>query len=76
MLPLMGATRLASGIKAKAHIPNKDSQTVLNTLLLVNLCLDARGTRLLQNAPRNESPPDFITFLRHYIVRMETQLVT
>ena len=47
----MGATRLASGIKAKAHIPNKDSQTVLNTLLLVNLCLDARGTRLLKNAP-------------------------
>ena len=40
----MGATRLASGIKAKAHIPNKDSQTVLNTLLLVNLCLDARET--------------------------------
>ena len=72
----MGATRLASGIKAKAHIPNKDSQTVLNTLLLVNLCLDARGTRLLKNAPRDESLPDFITFLRHYIVRMETQLVT
>ena len=72
----MGATRPASGIKAKAHTPNKDSQTVLNTLLLVNLCLDARGTRLLQNAPRDESPPDFITFLRHYIVRMETQLVT
>ena len=72
----MGATRLASGIKAKAHIPNKDSQTVLNTLLLVNLCLDARGTRLLKNAPRDESLPDFITFLRHYIVRMETKLVT
>ena len=72
----MGATRLASGIKAKAHIPNKDSQTLLNTLLPVNLCLDARGTRLLKNAPRDESPPDFITFLRHYIVRIENQRVT
>ena len=72
----MGATRLASGIKAKAHTPNKDSQTVLNTLLPVNLCLDARGTRLLKNAQRDESPPDFITFLRHYIVRMENQRVT
>ncbi len=72
---LMGATRPA-GIKAKAHTPNKDSQTVLNTLLPVNLCLDAHGTRLLKNAQRDESPPDFITFLRHYIVRMENQRVT
>ena len=74
----MGATRPAlSGIKAKAHTPNKDSQTVLNTLLPVNLCLDARcGTRLLKNAPRDASPPDFITFLRHYIVRIENQRVT
>ena len=43
---LMGATRLASGIKAKAHTPNKGSQTVLITRLSVNLCLNARrGTR-------------------------------
>ena len=47
MLPLMGATRLASGIKAKAHtLLNKDSQTALITYLSVNLCLNARrGTR-------------------------------
>ena len=36
---LMGATRLASGIKAKAHTPNKGSQTALITRLFVNLCL-------------------------------------
>jgi len=43
---LMGATRPASGIKAKAHTPNKGSQTVLITRLSVNLCLNARrGTR-------------------------------
>ena len=42
----MGATRPASGIKAKAHTPNKDSHTVLITRLSVNLCLNARrGTR-------------------------------
>ena len=42
----MGATRPASGIKAKANIPNKGSQTALITCLPVNLCLDAqRGTR-------------------------------
>ena len=40
------ATRLASGIKAKANTPNKGSQTALITCLPVNLCLDARrGTR-------------------------------
>ena len=33
--------RPASGIKAKAHTPNKGSQTALNTLS-VNLCLNAR----------------------------------
>ena len=38
-LPLMGATRLASGIKAKAHTPNKGSQTPLITRLSVSLCL-------------------------------------
>ena len=36
----MGATRLASGIKAKANTPNKGSQTALITCLPVNLCLD------------------------------------
>ena len=35
----MGATRLASGIKAKAHTPNKGSQTALITRLFVGLCL-------------------------------------
>ena len=35
----MGATRLASGIKAKAHTPNKGSQTALITRLFVSLCL-------------------------------------
>ena len=35
----MGATRPASGIKAKAHTPNKGSQTALITRLLVSLCL-------------------------------------
>ena len=44
----MGATRPASGIKEKAHTPNKGSQAVLNTLMSVSLCLSARlGTRLL-----------------------------
>ena len=49
----MGATRLASGIKAKAHtLLNKDSQTALITYLSENLCLNARReTRLLKNAP-------------------------
>ena len=36
---LMGATRPASGIKAKAHTPNKGSQTALITRLFVSLCL-------------------------------------
>ena len=35
----MGATRPASGIKAKAHTPNKGSQTALITRLFVSLCL-------------------------------------
>ena len=35
---LMGATRPASGIKAKIHTPNKGSQTVLITRLYVNFC--------------------------------------
>ena len=35
----MGATRPASGIKAKAHTPNKGSQTVLITFMSVSLCL-------------------------------------
>ena len=38
----MGATRPASGIKAKINIPNKGSQTALITLMSVNLCLNAR----------------------------------
>ena len=47
----MGATRLASGIKEKAHTPDKGSQTVLITLMSVSLCLNARrGTRLLKKA--------------------------
>ena len=36
---LMGATRPASGIKAKAQTPNKGSQTPLITRLSVSLCL-------------------------------------
>ena len=40
----MGATRLASGLKAKAPtLLNKDSQTALITYLSVNLCLNAAG---------------------------------
>ena len=35
----MGAMRLASGIKAKAHTLNKGSQTALITRLFVSLCL-------------------------------------
>ena len=35
----MGATRPASGIKAKAHTPNKGSLAALITRLSVNLCL-------------------------------------
>ena len=40
-LPLMGATRLASG-KCHVHTPNKGSQTALITCLSVSLCLNAR----------------------------------
>ena len=36
---LMGATRPASGIKAKTYTPNKGSQTALITCLSVSLCL-------------------------------------
>ena len=35
----MGATRLASGIKAKAHTLNKGSQTALITRFFLSLCL-------------------------------------
>ena len=51
---LMGATRLASGIKAKAHTPNKGSQTALITRLFVSLCL--------KNPTRDASPPLVIAF--------------
>ena len=45
-LPLMGATRPASGITEKAHTPNKGSQTTLITLMSVSFCFNARrGTR-------------------------------
>ena len=36
-LPLMGATRPASGIKAKVHTPNKGSQAALITRLSVRV---------------------------------------
>ena len=39
---LMGATRPASGIKAKAHTLNKGSQTAPITRLSVGLCLKSR----------------------------------
>ena len=43
---LMGATRPASGIKAKAQTSNKGLQTALIARLSVSLCLNARrGTR-------------------------------
>ena len=35
----MGATRLASGIKAKVHTHNKGSHAALITRLYVSLCL-------------------------------------
>ena len=41
-LPLMGATRPASGITEKAHTPNKGSQTTLITLMSVSFCFNAR----------------------------------
>ena len=49
----MGATRPASGIKAKVHTPNKDSQTTLITRLSVSLCL---------KIPRDASPPLVLAF--------------
>ena len=53
----MGATRPASGIKAKANTLNTKVKTLI-TCLPVNLCFYARGTRLLKNAPtRDASPP-------------------
>ena len=45
-LPLMGATRLASGKKPCSYTKYKGSQTALITRLPVSLCLDfRRGTR-------------------------------
>ena len=55
---LMGATRLASGIKEKANTPNKGSQTALITRLFVSLCLNARReSKLLKKTKRDASPP-------------------
>ena len=51
---LMGATRPASGIKAKAYTPNKDSQTTLITRLSVSLCLKI--------PTRDASPPLVLAF--------------
>ena len=51
-LPLMGATRPASGIKAKAHTPNKGSQTALITRLFVSLALKSDAGRV---APISDS---------------------
>ena len=50
----MGATRPASGIKAKAFTPNKDSQTTLITRLSVSLCLKI--------PTRDASPPLVLAF--------------
>ena len=50
----MGATRPASGIKAKAFTPNKDSQTTLITRLSVSLCLKI--------PTRDASPPLVFAF--------------
>ena len=50
----MGATRLASGIKAKAHTLNKGSQTALITRLFVSLALKI--------PTRDASPPLVIAF--------------
>ena len=50
----MGATRPASGIKAKAYTPNKDSQTTLITRLSVSLCLKI--------PTRDASPPLVLAF--------------
>ena len=51
-LSLMGATRPASGIKAKAHTPNKGSQTVLITFMSVSLALKSDAGRV---APISDS---------------------
>ncbi len=52
----MGATRPASGIKAKAHTLNKGSQTALITRLFVSLCLNARReSKLLKKTKRDEA---------------------
>ena len=48
----MGATRLASGIKAKAHTPNKGSQTALIIRLFVSLALKSDAGRV---APISDS---------------------
>ena len=53
-LPLMGATRLASGIKAKVHTPNKGSPAALITRLSVNFCLKI--------PTRDASPPLVLAF--------------
>ena len=50
----MGATRLASGIKAKVHTPNKDSHAALITRLSVNFCLKI--------PTRDASPPLVLAF--------------
>ena len=53
-LPLMGATRLASGIKAKVHTHNKGSHAALITRLSVNFCLKI--------PTRDASPPLVLAF--------------
>ena len=61
----MGATRLASGIKEKAHPPDKGAQTGLITRMSVCLCLNARrGTRLLKKPTRDASPPLVLAFFQ------------
>ena len=51
---LMGATRLASGIKAKVNTPNKGSHAALITRLSVNFCLKI--------PTRDASPPLVLAF--------------
>ena len=50
----MGATRLASGIKAKVNTPNKGSHAALITRLSVNFCLKI--------PTRDASPPLVLAF--------------
>ena len=50
----MGATRLASGIKAKVHTHNKGSHAALITRLSVNFCLKI--------PTRDASPPLVLAF--------------